>query len=194
MQVSGRVVILSAFGLAIAMSAGAWWYHYAQVRQAAAFWGSPGGRLLVRGTEVIFYELGDASDEAADEGAEKIAGRQVISSIDLSGKQGLVHLRHALYQDSNFQWDGRQREPIDAADDWAYAVRFGDGDQTMTALLRRDFGRVGRLEGDEVDALPAPRITEPVRRYLSDIGALRGEKSGAKPTSTSSAESQAADR
>jgi hypothetical protein len=191
MQVSGRVIILSAFALAIAMSGGAWWYHYTQVRQAAAFWGSPGGRLLVRGPEVIFYELGDPSEEANPAGAETIAGRPVISSTDLSGKQGLVHLRHALYQDSNFQWEGRVREPTGAADDWAYAVRFGDGEQTMTALLSRDLGRVGKVEGDKVDAAPAPRIAGPVRRYLSDVGALKSDQSSADPAASTEAQEAA---
>ena len=178
MQISGRVIILSAFGLAVAMSGGAWWYHYTQVRQAAAFWGSPGGRLLVRGPEVTFYELGEILDEADGNEAETIAGRPVVASSDLSGKQGLVHLRHALYQDSNLQWEGRRREPIDAADDWVYAVRFADGDEEMTALFPRDFSRVGQVDGEELDVLPSPRISESVRRYLTDIGAVQGETAG----------------
>jgi hypothetical protein len=181
MQVSGRVIILSAFGLAIAMSGGAWWYHYTQVRQAAAFWGPSGGRLLVRGPEVTFFKLGDVSEESVADDAESIAGRPVISTCDLSGKQGLVHLRHALYQDSNFQWEGRRREPIDAAEDWKYAVRFGDGDANMIALFPRDFSRVGHLTGEEIDVLPSPRISESVRRYLTDIGAIKGDETGAKP-------------
>ncbi len=181
MQISGRVIILAAFGLAIAMSGGAWWYHYTQVRQAAAFWGSPGGRLLVRGPEVTFYELGDGTVEETEEEQESIAGRTVASSIDLSGRQGLVHLRHALYQDSNFQWEGRRREPFDAADDWAYAVRFADGGEVMTAIFPRDFSRVGRVDGEELDVLPSPRISTSVRRYLTDIGAVKGGEPGAKP-------------
>jgi hypothetical protein len=186
MQVSGRVIILAAFGLAIAMSGGAWWYHYTQVRQAAAFWGSPGGRLLVRGPEVTFYELGDVAEEADGKVAETMAGRPVVSSSDLSGKPGLVHLRHALYQDSSFQWEGRRREAVDAADDWVYAVRFAEGPEEMTAVFTRDFSRVGRVTGDEVDVLPSPRISDSVRRYLTDIGAVNDAATGAKP--------QAADR
>jgi hypothetical protein len=181
MQVSGRVIILAAFGLAIAMSGGAWWYHYTQVRQAAAFWGPSDGRLLVRGPEVTFFELGQAADESDAEDAESIAGRQVATMSDLSGKQGLVHLRHALYQDSNFQWEGRRREAADASNDWKYAVRVGDGDAEMTALFPRDFSRVGHLTGDQIDVLPSPRISKSVRRYLTDIGAINGDEVGAKP-------------
>jgi hypothetical protein len=181
MQVSGRVIILAAFGLAIAMSGGAWWYHYTQVRQAAAFWGSPGGRLLVRGPEVTFYALGVVRNEANGKEVETIAGRAVVSASDLSAKQGLVHLRHALYQDLSFQWEGRRREPIDAADDWVYAVQFAEGDEAMTAIFPRDFSRVGHLIDEEIDVLPSPRISESVQRYLTDIGAINGEEGGAKP-------------
>jgi hypothetical protein len=180
MQISGRVIILATFGLAVAMSGGAWWYHYTQVRHAAAFWGSPDARLLVRGPEVTFFELGDLSDEPVGKDAQSIAGRSVISTSDLSGKQGLVHLRHALYQDSNFQWESRRREPIDAADDWVYAVRFADGHEAMTALFPRDFSRVGRVSGGELDVLPSPRMSDSVRRYLTDIGAVKDEEADAK--------------
>jgi hypothetical protein len=177
-QISGRVIILTIFGIGLTLSAGAWWYHYIGARQAAAFWGSPAGRLIVRGPEVTFYELGelaveDASEESADEATRKrIAGRIVESKIDLSGKPGLIHLRHVFTQDSNFQWEGRTREPVGAESDWAYAVRFGEGDLETLVLFRRDFERIGNLDGEEVDTLPAPRIAKPVTQYLKDIGAL----------------------
>ena len=171
MQVSGRVIIVAAFGLAIAMSGGAWFYHYSQVRQAAAFWGSPGGRLLVRGPEVTFYALGEIPDAAAT--VETIAGRTIEAQTDLSAKQGLVHLRHALYQDASFDWSDRQPEPLEASGEWRYAVRFAEEDQSLVILFNSEFTRVGKVEGDEIDALPAPRIADSVRRYLTDIGALK---------------------
>jgi hypothetical protein len=180
-QISGRVIILTIFGIGLALSAGAWWYHYTGARQAAAFWGSPSGRLIVRGPEVTFYELGevaaeDASEVPAEEATGKrIAGRLVESEIDLSGKPGLIHLRHVFTQDSSFQWDGRTRESVGAASDWAYAVRFGEGELETVVLFRRDFERIGKLDGEEVDTLPAPRIAKPVMQYLGDVGALAGE-------------------
>jgi hypothetical protein len=174
MQISGRVIIIGAFALALSMSGGAWWYHYTQVRQAAAFWGSPGGRLLVRGPEITFFELGDS--ESVPPAVEKIAGRKVLASRDLSGKPGLVHLRHALYQDASFVWEGRKREPVDASGDWAYAIRFAEGEQAMTVLFPRSFERVGKVDGSNVEVLPAPRIAQSVRRYLTDIGAIGGEE------------------
>ncbi|HEX6960505.1 MAG TPA: hypothetical protein VF175_01450 [Lacipirellula sp.] len=172
MQVSGRLIILAAFALAIVMSGGAWLYHYSQVRQIAAFWGHPAGRLLVRGPEVTFFELGEIGDEPSAIGV--LAGRPIESQTDLSAKEGLVHLRHVFYYDANFTWKDRRREPVNATD-WAYAVRFAEGDQELFVLLRDDFARVGKLAGDQVDALPAPRIADSVQEYLTDIGVINRE-------------------
>jgi hypothetical protein len=178
-QISGRIIILTIFGIGLALSAGAWWYHYMGGRHAAAFWGSPAGRLIVRGPEVTFHELGEANPEpSADATApELIAGLPVVAKVDLSDEPGLIHLRHVFTQDANFQWDAREREPV-AASDWAYAVRFGEGDTSVTVLFRRDFERIGKLDGEEVETLPSPRIGKPVRQYLGDIGALNTD---AKP-------------
>jgi hypothetical protein len=171
-QISGRVIILTIFGIGLALSAGAWWYHYTGARKAAAFWGSPSGRLIVRGPEATFYELGEFAADGSD---EQIAGRLIEREVDLSGKPGLIHLRHVFTQDSNFDWAGRTREPVTADGDWAYAVRFGEGDLETVVLFRRDFQRIGKLDGAEVDTLPATRIAKPVMQYLGDVGALAGE-------------------
>jgi hypothetical protein len=131
--------------------------------------------LIVRGPEVTFYELGEFAADGFD---ERIAGRLIEREVDLSGKPGLIHLRHVFTQDSNFDWDGRTREPVGAASDWAYAVRFGEGDLETVVLFRRDFERIGKLDGAEVDTLPAPRIAKSVMQYLRDVGALKPD---AKP-------------
>ena len=172
MQISGRVIILTMFGLALGLSGGAWFYHYLGAGESAAFWGSPAGRLIVRGPEVMFYELGEFAAEG-DEG-ERLAGRAVTRTVDLSGKPGLVHLRHVFTQDANFEWAGRRREPVSAASEWAYAVRFAEGDLAAVVLFRRDFGEVGKLAGEEVEVLPALRIAKSVTEYLGDVGALEG--------------------
>jgi len=171
MQISGKWIIVGAFGLALAMSGGAWWYHYTQVRQAAAFWGS-GGRLIVRGPDVAFYELGELGTAPSD-----IAGRPIAATKDLSQEQGLVHLRHVFYLDANFVWEDRTQEPATATP-WRYAIRFGEGEAEAVVLLTADFARTGTLRGDEVDAIPSPRIADSLRRYLGDIGAIKRPADG----------------
>jgi hypothetical protein len=165
MQISGKWIIGGAFGLALAMSGGAWWYHYTQVRQAAEFWGTD-GRLIVRGSDVTFYELGEPGSAPSD-----IAGRPISVTKDLSDERGLVHLRHVFYLDANFVWEERTEEPATATP-WRYAIRFGEGEVEAVVLLTADFARTGRLRGDVVDAVPSPRIRESLRRYLADVGAV----------------------
>jgi hypothetical protein len=166
MQISGKWIIVGAFALALTMSGAAWWYHYTQVRQAAAFWG-PGGRLIVRGPDVTLYELGEPGTAPSD-----IAGRPITTTKELSQEHGLVHLRHAFYLDANFVWEDRTPEPATATP-WRYAIRFGEGEAEAIVLLTSDFARTGRLRGEVVDAVPSPRIAGSLRRYLTDIGAIR---------------------
>jgi hypothetical protein len=173
MQVSGKWIILGAFALAVAMSGGAWWYHYTQVRQAAAFWG-PAGRLIVRGPDVAFYELGEPGSAPSE-----IAGRPITATKDLSGEHGLIHLRHVFYLDANFVWDERSPESVTKAP-WRYAIRFADEEAEAVVLLTADFARTGKwLGGDQVEALPSPRISDSLRRYLTDIEAI--PKADAEP-------------
>jgi hypothetical protein len=169
MQISGRIIILTAFAVALALSGGAWWYQYEASNRAAKFWGPTGARLLMKAPRVEFLELGQP-DEAA-EGAT-LARRPVVAEHDLSDKQGLVHLRFVFTQDAYFLWGGRRHLPIEADRDWDYALRFVEGDRTLVVLLARDFKQIGRLEGDHVDVLPSPRIAASVIKYLTDVGVL----------------------
>jgi hypothetical protein len=171
MQISGRIIILTAFAVALALSGGAWWYQYESSNRAAAYWGPTGARLLVKAPRVEFLELGQPGEAA--KGAS-LAGRPVVAEHDLSDKQGLVHLRFVFTQDAYYLWDGRRHEPVNDGQRWAYALRFAEGDQTLEVLLASNFKQIGRLEGDHVDALPSPRIAASVMKYLTDVGVLNG--------------------
>jgi hypothetical protein len=199
MQISGRLVIVVMFVLAFAMAGGAWLYQYSYSRRSAEFWGES-SRLIGKSPELQFLELapleapdedeseegksaadettdkskGEAQDEAVDPG-NLVAGRPVTSHHDLRKKQGLIHLRHIFIQDDNFQWDARSREAAGTDRDWAYALRFVEGPSEQVVLLGSDFQLLGKLsvDGKQVDVLPCPRIAGPLRRYLTDVGALK---------------------
>jgi len=172
MQVSGRIIILAAFGIALALSGGAWWYHYQASRRAAEYWGGDGARLLVKAPKLEFLELGETA--AASEERATVAGRAVAAKHDLSNKPGLVHLRFVFTQDVNFAWDARRREAAGAGD-WAYALRLVDGRRQLVVLLRRDFNEIGKLDGPNVDVVASPRIASSLRQYLTDIGVLKAD-------------------
>ena len=176
MQISGRLVIAVVLILAVAMSGGAWLYQYSYSRQAAAFWGAPAARLLVKSPQLDLLTLSPAGGDQDDQPGERelIAGQPVAAAHDLSAKPGLIHLRHVFTQDSNFDWAAQSREPATGSRDWGYALRFAEGGQQLTVLLDEDFKVLGRLtdDGQQVDLLPCPRLAEPVARYLTDVGAL----------------------
>lgn len=172
MQVSGRLLILLTLTLALAMSGGAWWYHYQESRRAAEFWGRTDAKLLTTAPTVEFLELGEGQPTA--EQGPQVAGRAVSATHDLSGAQGLIHLRYVFADDANFQWDQRRREAIDAGTAWAYALQFADGERQMTILFTRDFKTLGKLDADslQVEVLPTPRPAAAIQKYLTDVGAL----------------------
>ena len=176
MQISGRLIIAIVLILAVAMSGGAWLYQYGYSRHAAAFWGAPAARLIIKSPRLDLMELGPAGADSDQEDGEKerIAGQLVATKHDLSSKPGLIHLRHVFTQDSNFDWAAQRREPAAGSRDWGYALCFADGDQQLLVLLDRDFKLAGRLsaDGQQVDLLPCPRLATPLIRYLTDVGAL----------------------
>lgn len=180
MQISGRLIIVGMFALAIAMSGGAWLYQYSYSRHSAEFWG-PAGRLVVKSPELQLLELaatpaGDGDEEAEAEAnlTNQVAGRAVVDHHDLRKKPGLIHLRHVFTQDSNFQWEHRAVEPVDGEREWAYAVRFVDGEAEQIVLFTRDFEVMGKLsaDGKQVETLPCARMAGAVTTYLRDVGAL----------------------
>lgn len=178
MQVSGRIAILAAIGFAVAMTGGAWWYQYRASRQAAAFWGTRDATLLVRSDHVALVELGDRLAE--NQAEETVAGRSMAASHDLSGQPGLVHLRHAFTQDANVEWDGRRTAPAGESGPWAYALVFSTGGERLVVLLSEQLDALGRLRESPghdaaVDVVPCPRLAGPVRKYLTDVGALDGD-------------------
>lgn len=179
MQISGRLVIVVMFVLAFAMSGGAWLYQYSYSRRSAEFWGES-SRLIGKSPELQFLTLepapqGDEADGGDLENA--VAGRTVAAHHDLRNEKGLIHLRHIFIQDDNFQWDARSREPAASERDWGYALRFVEGPSEQIVLLGSDFQVLGKLsaDGEQVDVLPCPRIADPLRHYLTDVGALNAK-------------------
>ena len=164
MQVSGRLLVLVTFAISVAMAGGAWWYNYQQSRRAAEFWGAEGG-LLVASEKLTLVELGEPTDAR-----RAIAGRAVVRETELAHKPGLVHLRHALAYDANFQWSERRSEPL-AQSSWAYALRFAADERQLLILFSRDFTRLGNVEPEGVvQVLPCPALGPVVLEYLGKIG------------------------
>lgn len=169
MLVQGKYLVLATCAIALALAGGAWWRHYQESRRAAEFWGRDAGGLLVADDAAIaLITLG----EPAETDADNVAGRAVESSVEVTGKPGMVHLRHALTYDANFAWDEQSTEPLVGRTEWAHALEFQRRGQRALVLFTQDFARLGKLapKGDEVAVLPCPRLGPVIVKYLGDVG------------------------
>ncbi|HYO23402.1 MAG TPA: hypothetical protein VEQ85_00475 [Lacipirellulaceae bacterium] len=122
---------------------------------------------------------GQAQERQAQEGHAReglIAGRRPARAFELTGKPGLVHMRHALTYDANFDWAGATQEQLPARPDWSYALRFTGPRGALVVLAPADFTRIGRVAdgGGAVDVVPCPQLGPVLLKYLQqpDVGAL----------------------
>jgi hypothetical protein len=174
MQVSGKILVLSTFAIGFAMAGVAWWYNYQQSHRTAEFWGARDAALIVGSEKVELLTL--AEPGRLGEGESSVAGRGVETSFDLTGKPGVVHLRHALTYDDNFQWDPQRELTGATAATWSYALRFTKGDDALVVFFSKNFEQLGRLDHDgrQVEVLLCPRLGPVLVDYLGkkDVGAL----------------------
>jgi hypothetical protein len=166
----GKLVVLSFFLLAVALAGGAMWYHFAKTRWAMEFWGKEAARLIVRAPEVELWRLApipsveDASAETADNAAEP--ARQTLKieekSFFITGRRplvaapGLIHMRMALVEDTNF--DTRAMQPEDRT--WDYAFRFYSPEQELIVAIDSQHGYL-RTIGEPGSSIQ-PHATAPV--------------------------------
>ncbi|MBX3431762.1 MAG: hypothetical protein KF847_00290 [Pirellulales bacterium] len=178
MQLSGKHVVVSIFALALAMSGWAWMHHYNATRRMAGFWGAGSANLLVRGDEVDAYRLEPGAASPA-EGAYPhwppafggLLEGDAVAHVDLAEAKGLIHLRHALTQDGNYDWDA---PAVDGAPRWGLALRFSNFEAVAWVLLSDDLAVLGKpaADGSSVSTLPCPKMAPVLREYFEDVGVL----------------------
>jgi len=149
MPSSGKTVVLSIFGLAVLLSGFSIWFHRRATHQAQQFWGERAAVLINKAEHVTGLEIAAAPGDQLAAGGEvvTVAGRrwQVVRQVDLQQAKGLVHLRHALLEGDNFNWE-KEIDPRKV--NWQWALRFGDGGAPATVVLSLDDAAVA-LAGSE---------------------------------------------
>jgi hypothetical protein len=173
MQLSGKFLVLSTFAIGLTMAGGAWLYHYQQSRRAAEFWGVANARLLVNSEKVVLVKLAVQSSADDRTPTRLVApGLRVGNEIDLTNKKGLVHLRHALTNDSNFNWDEQRAELIETGPDWEYVLQFTRDGSHVNVLFAKSFALLGKLDdrGTTAEVVPCPRLGPVIAEYLGRIG------------------------
>jgi hypothetical protein len=161
--ISGKVAIIAMIVVSLALTAFAWWYRYQQGRRAMEFWGPETAQLIRHAPRVELADLAEVPPldlprmiEAGDPSR--------FSGQNISDAPGLVHARHSLIVDSNFQWGERVESPDAIA--WDVAWRFGDGKNERVVFLDYETGATRRLDDQRIEILQ-PAIVSGMRDYIS---------------------------
>lgn len=164
----GHVVVVLMFTIAGVLGLVAVWWHDQQGDRAQEFWGTRIANLIRHAPRVEALRLEEG-------GSAPVSERELhfSSRAEISGRPGLVHARHALIDDGSFLWPATAGK----SGDWDYALRFADGEQTVTVLLDSVQGRVRALPADRHAQL-AGEIRQALVNYLAGLFEPRSAPSG----------------
>ena len=119
----GKVVVLVIFLCALVMGSFAWWYRYQQGHRCRQLWGSNAAQLIRQAPTVFLLTLAPASEAASDADP---AALEIARRVEISGAPGLLHARHALLQDVNYQWHKAAEADKTA---WRFVLEFQAGSE-----------------------------------------------------------------
>ncbi len=132
-DVQGKLVIISIFGVAIAMSIYAWWHNIHTGNQVIEFFGVENATRLRHADSIELFILDKATDGQGKEQLSTSAGSSSVrSKQNITNTPGMVHLRHMFIQDHTYRWD--QGAP-ELPPRWAFALRFKDSSGTTTLVF-----------------------------------------------------------
>jgi hypothetical protein len=94
---SGKRLILGVLAFGLVAAAASWWFRYSATHHAAQFWG-PQSVELIRDAKHVTLR----SDIPSADGA---GGDEADVPRDISNAKGLTHLRSALLEDANYDWN-----------------------------------------------------------------------------------------
>ena len=147
----GKAVIVGIFAVALLLSSYAWWHQFQQGRRCRELFGTKAVQLIRLAPQVELLRLEQKSALASHlnppEGTLRIAGDTVLISqhVEITGTSGLLHARHALLQDINYQWDASRS---DCTSHWSFALRFSQNGEDVIIAFDTKCNRVG-LNGSE---------------------------------------------
>ncbi len=164
MQKSGNKLVLLMCALAAVAAAVGWWSRYASTHLAAEFWGPEAARLLRGPSQVELLKL-------EKEKGGRLAGQRVASHYDISKAKGLTHLRSALVEDRNFDWDQSTTTKPRGCNPWAWGFRFHSENRSVTVLFSSDFFTLGKLPAGSktITRIACPALVGPMTVYFQSL-------------------------
>jgi len=175
MKQSGTKLVVGLAGLALAAGLASWSYQYEATHQSTRFWGRKASSLIARPSEVEFFrlELADAGADAGEDSSLKLdLGRPYLGrqTRKLTKERGMVHFRHALMTDGNYEWSS-QPEPSEI--NWRWCLRFHDEQFQALVVLAEDLATIGLVEegsSPPVRTLACQPMAETLRDYFQGVG------------------------
>lgn len=132
-DVQSKLVIISIFGVAIAMSIYAWWHNIHTGNQVIEFFGVENATRLRHADSIDLLILDADAQGQVNERFNTSAGpSSILSEQSITNTPGMVHLRHMFIQDHTYRWD--QGVP-ELPSSWAFALRFKDSTGTTTLVF-----------------------------------------------------------
>jgi hypothetical protein len=124
----GSRLVLGILALAVGLASFAIWFQWRQTRRCLAFFGPDVAAAIQASPRVEAWRVGPHDSP----------GRLLARSrADLSRSRGLVHLRHGLVEDANYDWSAPPPPRPTAA--WDVALAFFDAEAaTPRAILAFD--------------------------------------------------------
>lgn len=159
----GAWVVTAILLIAAFLATFALWFQWRQTRRCLAFYGPEAAGRIQAADHVELWDLGPGAEPAA---------LGPLRARDISGAQGLVHLRRGLVEDANFSWAERSSDSPPNRE-WDVAIAFGSGshpDDGRTVLVV-DLDAAGgaiAVEG-RAGELRLGRIGPALRTWLADI-------------------------
>ena len=163
----GKFVVLSIFGVALAMASFALWWNWGLGKRSLEFWGTEGGLAIRDAKKVEILKLKSPSKLNLDDlgtRSKDAFSLDVQETKDVTGEHGLVHARHSLLEDASFQWD--QKVVTMIGPNWNYAVRFQHESKESIVMLDLNSGVIGSWEENRSIPL-SPKTAAGWKQFIS---------------------------
>ena len=122
------------------------WYHAQEGRLCLNFWGVAEANLIRHSPGIEVWRIEEFEVPMVDENSKSPPPSAVTIKIDdavykvarrrtIDEARGLVHARHALIVDANFEWEASEPGATDRPLRWTHALRFHDDNNSIVVLL-----------------------------------------------------------
>ena len=172
------------------------WYHAREGRMCLHFWGVAEANLIRHSPKIEVWKLEEFEVPLVDENSKAPPPSAVTLKIDdaiykvvrrqtIDEARGLVHARHALIVDANYEWEAGAPAAHDKPLRWTHALRFYDDDNSIVVALSEKHAFVRSLSKPGyarlVPKIAAAEVAFAVRELGPEPAPRKGRRGGSAP-------------